>query len=132
MFNMFLRAAYFLSAITVNILLIRKRVSAPAFLSLKINISPPLSHHHLFFSPPHPFSQSTHCSVSLFFYGWLPIFPWDSGGGEFSRRCCFIIPNKSGNMFRPPYIGFTGETHRQKLFFSCLHVLLMHSALFTM
>lgn len=28
------------------------------------------------------------------FNGWVVIFPWDSWGGELSRRCCFITPNK--------------------------------------
>lgn len=60
--------------------------------SLTINIS--LSSHLLLLLPP--FSSSTHHpSLSLFFYGWVVIFPWDSGGGELSRECCFIVPNKS-------------------------------------
>lgn len=87
-------------------------------LSLAINIS-------LLYFPPTTtllpssfsfFSSSTH-HPSLFFplYGWVVIFPWDSGGGELSRACYFIFPNKAGNMFRPPHPGFTEETFWQKL-----------------
>lgn len=43
--------------------------------------------------PSSPLRRCTHHPFSV--YGWVVIFPWDSGGGELSRIRCFIIPNKS-------------------------------------
>lgn len=115
-----------------------KHLSTHPLLSLTIIISLSLSpSHHSSFSPSSStsfsfFSSSTHHpSLSPFFYGWVVIFPWDSGGGELSRACCFIIPNKTGNMFRPPCPGFSVETLKTEthvLFFlwachDCTHTL---------
>lgn len=103
-------------------------------LSPTINISP--FHHPITpFLPSFSslFSSSTHYpSLSLFFYGWVVLFPWDSGGGELSRTRCFIITNKAGNKFRPPHLGFSDETLRQKPFFLllCNTFLLMYVVMF--
>lgn len=77
------------------------------------------------------FSSSTHHPLSQCFYGWVVIFPWDSGGGELSRACCFI-PNNARNMFRPPCLGFTNEALTQKLIFllpfhPCTHIPCIYS-----
>lgn len=89
------------------------------------HLSPSSTHPSLlsFSSLPPSFPHSAHPSLSLFLYGWVVIFPWDSGGGELSRAYCFIISNKAGNMFRPPH----SETLRQKQISTGMSFLCIHS-----
>lgn len=101
-------------------------------LFLTINISLSLSPSSTIPSPlsspssPPPFPHPPIIPLCpSFFYGWVVIFPWDSGGGELSRTRCFIIPNKAGDKFRPPHLGFSDETLRQKpifFFFFVRHI----------
>lgn len=76
--------------------------------------------------PPPPPPSFPLPSLSLFLYGWVVIFPWDSEGGELSRACCFIIPNKEENMFRPPHPEFRWKPSDRNSFF-CRHALLVHT-----
>lgn len=91
-------------------------LSSHSFLNDK-HLSPLLPPTTSFFPSSSSFSSSSthHPSLCFFLCGWVEIFPWDSGGGELSRACYFIFPNKAGNMFRPPHCGFTDETLWQKL-----------------
>lgn len=88
-----------------------KHLSPPLFTAVPSHLSSP--------PPPPFFPHPLLITLSFFFYGWVVIFPWDSSGGELSRMHCFIIPNKTGNKFRPPQLELSDENLAQKLFFSC-------------